>query len=397
MDVTPRFDRTVDRLGRQVDEGLFTKGAQIAVEVGGRRVLDLAVGDAGTGTPVTPEHVFRVYCTIKPVTAIAVARLVDDGAVALDEPLAPLLPDLHVLDGGVTLRHVLTHTAGLQRPMAVEMEMLAPDRRRAAVARATRPPGWRLGADAAYSEYAAWHVLGWLVETLTREPLREHLRARVLDPLGLHDTFVGMTDPEYRAVLPRLGVNCDMRNLGAFPMLFERTERICTETNPAHGGYTNARDLARFYGTVLAALAGNGSGALPERATLSQFCAPARARVYDEVLDRECSYGLGFMTDLRDHAFGDRCGESSFGHSGNVGASFAFADPERDLAVGVVFNGLVGHETAFARRRALVNALYADLDAATTDTTAAAGVQPPPGAGVEATRRRFSLRRRDRR
>ncbi|GIU89620.1 MAG: hypothetical protein KatS3mg010_0719 [Acidimicrobiia bacterium] len=97
------------------------------------------------------------------------------------------------------------------------------------------------------------------------------------------------------------------------------------------------------------------------------------------------------MTDLRDHAFGDRCGESSFGHSGNVGASFAFADPERDLAVGVVFNGLVGHETAFARRRALVNALYADLDAATGDGSEATGDGGEPG------RRRFSLRRRDRR
>lgn len=391
MDVTFGFDGTVERLRRQVDEGLFTKGAQIAVEVGGRRVLDLVMGDAGTGAPVTPEHVFRVYCTIKPVTAIAVARLVDEGAVALDEPLAPLLPDLHVLDGGVTLRHVLTHTAGIHRPMAVEMEMLAPDRRRDAVARATRPPGWRLGADAAYSEYAAWHVLGWLVESVTHQPLREHLRARVLDPLGLHDTFVGMTGAEYRAVLPRLGVNCDMRNLGAFPMLFERTERICTETNPAHGGYTNARDLARFYGAVLAALRGSGPDSLPRRSTLSQFCAPARARVYDEVLDRECSYGLGFMTDLRDHAFGDRCGESSFGHSGNVGASFAFADPERDLAVGIVFNGLVGHETAFLRRRALVNALYADLDAATGDEAEATGDGGEPG------HRRFSLRRRDRR
>ncbi|MBV8950720.1 MAG: serine hydrolase, partial [Actinobacteria bacterium] len=72
--------------------------------------------------------------------------------------------------------------------------------------------------------------------------------------------------------------------------------------------------------------------------------------------------GLGFMTNPREHAFGDRCSPSSFGHSGNVGTSFAFADPEREFAVGVVFNGLVGHEAAFLRRRALVNALYADLD-----------------------------------
>lgn len=397
MDVTPAFDRTLARLHRELDEGLFTRGAQVAVELGGALVLDEALGDAGTGEPVTPEHVFRVYCTIKPVTAVAVARLVDAGVLALDEPLADRLPDLAVLEGGVTLRHVLTHTAGLQRPMAVEMEMVAPERRRAAVARASRPPGRRLGVDAAYSEYAAWHVLGWLIEATTGEPLREHLRAHVLDPLGCSSTHVGMTRDEYLAVRPRLGVNCDMRHRGAYPMLFERSERVCTETNPAHGGYTNARDLARFYGALLDRLAGGGPDVLPAPATLARFCSPARPRVYDEVLDRECSYGLGFMTDLSDHAFGDRCGPASFGHSGNVGASFAFADPGRALAVGIVFNGLVDHETAFLRRRALVNALYADLDAA--GTTPGAGAAGDDGAnhGRRAPARRFPLRRRGRR
>jgi hypothetical protein len=84
--------------------------------------------------------------------------------------------------------------------------------------------------------------------------------------------------------------------------------------------------------------------------------------VFDVVLDRVCPYGLGFMTSLEQHAFGDMCGPASFGHSGNVGTSFAFADPDRDLAVGVVFNGLVGYEAAFLRRRAIVRSLYLDLD-----------------------------------
>ena len=64
-----------------------------------------------------------------------------------------------------------------------------------------------------------------------------------------------MTPREYQGEFSRLGVNVDLRNLSGFPMLFERTERLCTETNPAHGGYTNARDLARLYSALLAALA----------------------------------------------------------------------------------------------------------------------------------------------
>ncbi|HEX4777762.1 MAG TPA: serine hydrolase, partial [Acidimicrobiia bacterium] len=114
-------------------------------------------------------------------------------------------------------------------------------------------------------------------------------------------------------------------------------------------------------------------------------------RVYDEVLQRECTYGLGFMTRLDEHAFGERCSDSAFGHSGNVGTSFAFADPERSLTVAVVFNGLVGHEAAFLRRRALVNTLYQDLDALESppDATEREADEAPARAV-----RRFSLRRR---
>jgi CubicO group peptidase (beta-lactamase class C family) len=153
-----------------------------------------------------------------------------------------------------------------------------------------------------------------------------------------------------------------MRNLGRFPMLFERSERICTETNAAHGGYANARDLARLYSGMLAMLANRDRAPVVSSATLQTFCAPARPKAFDPILRRECSYGLGFMTELGDHAFTNRCSDDAFGHSGIVGASFAFADPVRDLAVGVVFNGVVGHEAAFLRREALLNALYADLD-----------------------------------
>jgi CubicO group peptidase (beta-lactamase class C family) len=357
------FNGTLQQLEQELEDGLFTRGAQMTVEMGGSRVLEVALGDDGTGRSMSPEHVFRVYCTIKPITALAIAQLVDGGLAELDEALECRLPDLEVLGGGTTLRQVLTHTAGLHRLSGVEMELLAPARRREAVSAAIRPPGWRLGKDAAYSEYAGWHVLGWLIEAITRRPLREHLRARVLDPLGLESTWIGMTPAEHEDVLPRLGVNFDLRNRGGYPMLIERSQRVCTETNPAHGGYTTASDLATFYSRLLQCLSGQDVDGLPSAATLRAFCSPARPAVYDEVLARECTYGLGFMTDLAQHAFGDRCGPSSFGHSGIVGASFAFADPARDLAVGVVFNGLVGHETAFLRRRSLINALYTDLDA----------------------------------
>ena len=356
------FPRTAAILEQEVEDGLFTRGAQVSVRLGGEVVLDTALGDAGVGKAVTPETVFRVYCTIKPITAVAVVGLVDRGELDLDEPVVDRLPNLTGMPREVRIVDLLDHTAGLHRIAAVRMEMLPPAKRREVLERASPPAGWKVGRDAGYSEYAAWNLLGWIVEDLTGEDLRSHLRRGVLDPLRMTDTWVGMTEDEYDAVLPRLGVNYDLTDyLQGFPMVIERTPRWCCEVNPAHGGYTTARDLATFYDALLERLDGGGDDALPSPDALDTATSAVRPRVYDEVLDRECEYGLGFMTDLSHHAFGAVCSPSSFGHSGNVGSSFAFADPEHDLAVAVVFNGIVDSESSFLRRPAVVSSLYHDL------------------------------------
>ena len=389
-DRSAAFPRTRAFLEREIDEGLFSRGAQVHVAVEGEPVLDVALGSAGLGREVSAETIFKVYCSIKPVATLAVAHLVDAGRVDLDEPLHSVWPGFKVLArGDVTLRHVLTHTAGLQYPSAVSMELLPPHERRPFLERYPGEPGWRVGTDAAYSEYFAWHLLGWLIEAVTGEPLRQHLRAAVLDPLGLDDTWVGMTREEYAVNLERLGVNFDLHGgWQAFPMLVERTERVCRETNCSYGGYTNARDLARLYSALLGQLKGASDPALPSSATLSAFCSRARARTYDSVLQRECEFGLGFMTNLVDHRVGVECSPESFGHSGNVGSSFAFADPERDLAVAVIFNGIVDQDSSFLRRPALVHAIYADLEATHSLHATEPGADPVD-APVTGSRRRW--------
>jgi CubicO group peptidase (beta-lactamase class C family) len=361
--MTDDFPATRAYVEREIEDGLFSRGAQLHVIVDGQTRLDYACGSAGLGQDVTTDTVFRVYCSIKPVTTLAVAHLVDDAVLVLEESLQAWLPSFRVLArGDVSLRHVLTHTAGLHYPSALSMELMPPEERRPFLERYRGEPGWRVGVDAAYSEYFGWHLLGFLIEAVTGAPLREYLRERVLDPLGLRDTWVGMTAAEYRANLDRLGVNYDLHGgWQAFPVLIERSERFCCETNCAYGGYTTARELARLYAALLAQLQGAADPSLPSAATLQRFCSNARPRGYDLILQRECDFGLGFMTNLIDHRFGSECSAESFGHSGNVGSSFAFADPQRDLAVGVIFNGIVDQDSAFLRRPALVHAIYSDL------------------------------------
>jgi CubicO group peptidase (beta-lactamase class C family) len=368
------LERTAELLESEIEEGLFTRGAQVAVNLAGVGQATLALGDDGRGGQVEDDTVFRVYCTIKPVTVLAIARLVDDGTLELDEPLRERLPMYRVLDdGSVTLRRVLNHTAGLHRPMAIELELMPPPKRLEHVRQIPRPANFTVGVDAAYSEWFGWHILGQLLEAVTGEPLHEHLRRVVIDPLGMTDTWIGMTKDEYREVLPRLGVNHDLRSMQSYPLLLERGERMCTEVNPAHGGYSTATDLCRLYAAIVEQLEHGDVDALPSPEVLEEFTSAARPSIYDQVLDRVCEHGLGFMTSLSEHAFGRHCSPRSFGHSGNVGSSFAWADPEYGLAAAVVFNGIVDPDSAFLRRPSVVRAIVADL-----------GLDQPPPAEPEA-------------
>jgi CubicO group peptidase (beta-lactamase class C family) len=87
------------------------------------------VADVSTGELLTRDHLFRIYSMTKPITACALMLLVDDGMLTLDDPVSKYLPafaDARVCVGGtadapltepahtaITLRHLLTHTAGI--------------------------------------------------------------------------------------------------------------------------------------------------------------------------------------------------------------------------------------------------------------------------------------------
>jgi CubicO group peptidase (beta-lactamase class C family) len=245
--------------------------------------------------------------------------------------------------------------------MALELELMPPAKRVAHVEQVERPAGFTVGVDAAYSEWFAWHIVGRLLEVVTGEPLHDHLRRVVIEPLGMADTWIGMTEEEYPELIGRIGVSHDLRSMQPYPLLLERGIRMCTEVNPAHGGYSTASDLATLYAAVLAQLERDDSDVLPSAEVLRTFTSSARPPTYDQVLDRVCEHGLGFMTSLAEHAFGRHCSPRSFGHSGNVGSSFAWADPETGLAAAVVFNGIVDPESAFLRRPSVVRAIATDL------------------------------------
>ena len=183
-----------------------------------------------------PHSLFRIFSMTKPITSVAALMLVDEGRIALDEPVARVLPELgalQVFDGlnangslrarpvvnAVTLRHLLTHTAGLTyhfmtgpgpdgqaqegpiqrlyrahgiKPAAARIAALAGDaepvRTGAELLEALRsiPLATEPGAQFHYS--IATDVVGLIIERLTGASLGRVLHARLFEPLGMKDT-----------------------------------------------------------------------------------------------------------------------------------------------------------------------------------------------------------------
>jgi hypothetical protein len=124
------------------------------------------------------------------------------------------------------------------------------------------------------------------------------------------------------------------------------------------------RALGRFYEWVLATLEGHQTAPLePER--LRDACRPHRPVVQDQILNLEADWGLGFMTGLGRLGFGPRPSRRAVGHTGQVGTSVAFCDPDHDLAVALLYNGVIDQEVGVTvRRPAIVSKIYEDLEIA---------------------------------
>ena len=164
-------------------------GAALLVLRDGEPVLREGYGmaDLEQGTPVTPGTRFRLASVSKQFTAAAVLLLVQDGTLALDDPLRRWLPSLPPATDGITLHHLLSHTSGL-----VDYEdLVAPDR-----------PGQVQDADvlrllegvdrldfAPGSRYrysnSGYVLLGLVVERASNRDFPTFLRERIFQPLGM--------------------------------------------------------------------------------------------------------------------------------------------------------------------------------------------------------------------
>ena len=360
-----RLERSIARVMEEVAGGDTCTGAQLYVSRHGTTVANLAIGSDGLGRPITCSTRFNLYCASKPLIAMAIGVLVDELELSFIDRLCNVLDDpLPRRVGQVTIGQLLDHTAGVHQTTALAALMWPLSSRWERTRKLDVAPGWAVGRDAAYAEFAHWELLARSVEALTGIDHRTYVRDRVLGPMGLRDSVVFGTSAEadIEPLLETIGVNVAMHyTYGPVPLLVERTERCIRESPAGFGAYASMSSLGRLYEQLAAAI--DGTETVVSRETLRALTTTQRSRRWDDSMKRDCAWGYGFMTDLADHAYGKRCSPYSFGHSGQAGASFAMCDPVYGVVVAVLFNGVIDSETAVDFRRPMLMAsIYRELD-----------------------------------
>ena len=307
-----------------------------------------------TGVDVTADSVFQIGSITKVWTATLVMQLVDQGALDLDQPVVELLPGFRVADPEVTrtvtMRHLLTHTSGIDGDVFTDTGRGDDCLERYLAGLAEVGQNHPLGATWSYCN-SGYVLAGRIVEHLTGSSWDAALRERLVEPLGLTAT---VTLPEdallHRTAVGHVGEPED-EPVPASTWMLPRS------AGPA--GLVSARvaDVLAFARMHLEGGVGGGgervlSAGSADAMTAEEVRLPDQRTLGD-------SWGLGWIR----YGWG---GERLLGHDGNTLGQAAFLRvlPARGIAVALLANG--GHTLDLARE--LLGEVFVAL----------AGVEMPP-------------------
>lgn len=335
---------------------LQVPGAALAIAIDGELVVDIWGGEGWER-----DTLVHLFSASKPMPALCVLRLVDEGRLGLDDRVTSVWPEYGAAGKEeTTVRQLLAHQAGVvafaePQPLGVLLDW---DRCVAQIAaeRPEWPPGTRHGEHA----LLYGHLLGELVRRIDGRGVRAYFREELAEPLGL-DVHIGVADGvaarvadvedpggRWRAQLDGVG-ELMRRALENPPGLMVPTVVNSPPWReaeiPAVNGHASARALARLYSGLAAGGELDGARILSPDLLAEALRPQAQGR--DEFFGMEVTYGLGWRLDGGPFALAD------FGYGG-IGGTVAYADPERRVAFAFVTRSLGGFDRAVALEQALL-------------------------------------------
>jgi CubicO group peptidase (beta-lactamase class C family) len=337
--IRPRMQRFVD--DHQIAGAVTVVGTSkgiVRLEAVGNLRLDSA-------QPMPKDALFRIASMTKPITAVGIMILADEGKLKVEDSVEKYLPEFRdqwqiaerssdrlVLKKParpITLHDLLTHTSGLSDyPRSLELYRKR-DRSlgEAALAVSQLPLQFEPGSRWSYCN-SGIDTLGRIIEVVSGKDYENFLAQRIFTPLRMKDT----TFRPSKEQLPRLAglyASKDGKLVPTANAIIGPPAGM-RHPIPAGGLYSTGADMARFYRMMLS------GGVLDGERILTEESVKAMTRV--QTGDLKCgftpgmSHGLGFAVVREPQGITAMLSTGSFGHGGAYGTQ-SWADPKHDVFV----------------------------------------------------------------
>ncbi len=353
---TERFWRIEAFLKNEVEQKRLP-GSMMIVARKGKIVYHNAVGyhDMDAKTLLQKDQIFRIMSMSKALTTTAIMILYEEGKIDLDDPLSKYIPEfknpkvlVHYNEKDTTyaavpakkaptVRHLLTHTAGIPYSHPLYYKAGIPDffstqtitieqtMRKLAALPLMHEPGER------YTYGLNTDMLGYLVEVVSGMRFGDFLQKRVFDPLGMNDTgFYVKKGQESRLMIQYTD---DSLGLRRHPIRDEEIYPVCTARSYESGGAgltSTTLDYAKFLQMMLNGGSFNNQQIL-SRKTVELMC---RNQIGDmDTWGSGNKFGFGFeiMTD-EGGAQKDAASTGALRWGGRNGSDYVF-DPKEELLI----------------------------------------------------------------
>ncbi|MEN9573558.1 MAG: hypothetical protein RL514_1413 [Verrucomicrobiota bacterium] len=323
---------------RQVVAGAVTLVAQ-----GGKVVALDAVGysDLATKKPMRTDDLFWIASMTKPLTGVAILMLQDEGKLSVDDAVEKFLPEfrnqmllvtktpdavvLKKPSRRITLRDLLTHTAGLNSDIPETGRDLMLGER--TLAYALQPLSFEPGSKWSYSNPGI-NTLGRIVEVVSGQNFADFLDARLLKPLGMKDTTFWPTEAQARRVSKAYQPGPENKGLTEVGNYFLNGRPLTARWRtaiPAGGLYSTAADMAKFYQMMLNGGVANGRRYLS--AAAHQQLTSTQTGEIKTGFTEGMSWGFGFQVVKQPVGVTATLAPGTYGHGGAYGTQ-SWADPK---------------------------------------------------------------------
>lgn len=350
-----RLARIPARMKAYVDRNEVAGVVTLVARHGSIAALD-AVGwaDAENKKPMRTDSIFQIMSMTKPVCATAIMMMVEEGKLALTDPVEKHLPEFRgqmviasrSADGKLTLkkpsrpiniRDLMTHTSGLpSMPPAGLAELyqkMDTPLADAVSIYSQLPLEFEPGTEWRYSNPGI-ATLGRLVEVASGMPFEKFLEARIFQPLGMKDSFIFPP----AAKVDRIAIVHQVKDgklvaapssiLGGDPRHYRKG---AVYSAPEFGMYSTAEDLFAFYDCMRSGGISNGK----------RLLSPASVKVMTSLHTGDIraghlpgtGFGLAWEVTRNETGMLALMSIGSFGHGGAFG-THGWIDPAKDL-VGV--------------------------------------------------------------